>query len=389
MKVAIFTESYEPIVNGVSVSIATLRDGLRSRGHEVRVFAPRFPGHEDAVGTHRFPAGMSRFAPGYPIPFPYSTRVWKEFEAYAPDIVHTHTPFILGSTGMSWARRLRIPVVSTNHTLYTEYTHYFPFAPKSLTSAALVFLMRWYYSKCDAVVVPSKPVEGVLRGYGIKTRIEVIKSGVTNRRRDDRSGFRSEFSVPDDVFLMLYVGRVAKEKNLGLLLDAFMTVHASHPSTRLMIVGSGPDEQSCRTRAGELGISDFVHFTGMLGRSEVERAYSAADLFAFPSVTETQGLVICEALTAGLPCVAVRAAATPEVIQDGTDGLLTPNTPDGFAEGVIRLIRDDALRARLSEGALANASSFSPDAMANQFECFYKSIIGGVKSEALPVGGSH
>jgi len=388
MRIAIFTESCEPIVNGVSVSVATLRDALRARGHEVFIFAPHFPGYQDTEGVLRFPSRTSRFARGYPIPVPYAPRLRRAFLDLRPDIVHTQTPFFLGVVGLRWARAAGIPVVSTNHTLYAKYAHYLPFVPRAVTRAVLVRLMQWYYGRCDAIVVPSRSADQVLRQYGIKTRIEVIRTGVAVGRTGDREATRHRFAIPDESFVLLYVGRIAREKNVGLLLRAFRAVHERHPEARLMIVGSGPYEQASRRLSETLQIGDDVLFTGMLSREEISEVYGGADAFVFPSVTETQGLVVCEALTAGLPCVAVRAAGIPEVIEDGVDGFLTENSADGFAESISRLISDPDLRNRLSEGALRNSEKFSTRIMAERFEAFYQSVIEQVAPAASgqPVG---
>lgn len=375
MRIAVFTESYEPIVNGVSVAVATLRDGLRSRGHEVFIFAPRYPGYEDVDGVYRFPSRVTRLAPGYPIPDILAPRMRKAFFSLQPDIVHTQTPFILGIAGLRWARMARVPIVSTNHTLYTEYAHYLPIIPRSVTRAALVKMMKWYYSRCDAVIVPSHPVEEVLRGYGVKTRLEVIKSGVTVSRISDVQEVRRSFGIPDGAFLLLYVGRIAREKNLGLLLRAFKSIQSRYPEARLMMVGSGPYEQTCKTLARNIGIGDGIKFPGMLSRDDVNRVYAAADTFVFPSITETQGLVICEALSAGIPCVAVRAAGIPEVVEEGVDGLLTTNSVDEFADAVCKLISDPDLRNRMSQGAIENSKRFSVETMVEHFESFYHSVI--------------
>jgi glycosyltransferase involved in cell wall biosynthesis len=375
MRIVVFTESYEPVVNGVSVSVATLRDALRERGHDVIVFAPEFPGHEDAEGVFRFPSVTSRYAEGYPIAIPISPKLKESFLAFRPDIVHTQTPFFLGVVGMHWARKARVPIVSTNHTMYTEYVHYLPFVPRPVTTAVLVRHMRRYYGQCSAVVVPSKPVEDVLRSYGIDTRMEIIKSGVTTKRVGKRGETRRAFGIPNDAFLLLYVGRIAREKNLGLLLESFKEVQKKNPEIRLMIVGSGPYEQASHDLADSLGVRENVIFAGMLSREDVERVYSAADVFVFPSVTETQGIVLCEALTAGLPCVAVRAAGTPEVLEDGVDSLLTDNSVESFSKSVCRVVSDANLRTMLSQGALRNAEMFTTDAMAEHFERFYRSEI--------------
>jgi glycosyltransferase involved in cell wall biosynthesis len=308
---------------------------------------------------------------------PFTDTLRHTFVGLQPDIVHTHTPFVLGSVGLHWGHQAGVPVVSTNHTLYTEYAHYVPVVPKAATKAFLIKWMKWYYSQCDAVVVPSKPVESVLKGYGVASRIEVIKSGVVAGPTDGRQDIRRIFDIPEDAFLLLYVGRVAREKNLGLLLRSFKIIRKRHPEARLMIVGSGPYEQASEVQAHQLGIDRAVKFAGMLDRSVVAKIYSAADAFVFPSLTETQGLVLCEALSVGLPCIAVRAAGTPEVVDDGVDGILTNNSVHDFAKATCKLIADPELRNRLSSGGLRNSVRFSTGAMAERFEMFYQSAIDG------------
>lgn len=387
MRVAIFTESYEPIVNGVSVSVATLRDGLRARGHEVFVFAPKFPGYDDGGATFRFPSIVSRVAPDYPVPLPWSMENWHDFRKVNPDIVHTHSPFFLGLAGMRWGRRIGVPVVSTNHTLYVEYLHYLPFIPPTMTKAVLLGHMKHYYTRCDAVVTPSRVVEQVLRSYGIKNNIEVIGSGIAAGRSKADRGARSRYGISEDAFVLLYVGRIAREKNLGLMLRAFQIVKQRYPHCRLMIAGSGPYEEDCMALAGNLGVADSVIFTGLLPRDELDKAYGLADLFVFPSMTETQGLVACEALVAGLPCVAVRAAANPEVMEDGVDSILTQNSVAEFSGAICSLIDDPELRDRLASGARRNAERFSVETMTEHFEKFYQAAIVRKQNKPVAVGG--
>ncbi len=387
MRVAIFSESYEPIVNGVSVSVATLRDGMRSRGHDVFVFAPNYPGHDDDEFTFRFPSRMSRFAPGYPLPVPFSPEIRDEFDRIAPDIVHTHTPFLLGLTGLRWARRAKISIVSTNHTRYTEYAHYLPWMPKIVTRSILIRHMKSYYSQCDAVVVPSRVVEEELLRYGVKNNIHVIGSGIHPVTMTPGPDARRSLGLPEDAFVIMYAGRIAIEKNLALLLRAFKIVQRRHPNTHLVIAGSGPYLDGCREHAETLGISQSTTFVGMLSREQLDTAYRVADLFAFPSMTETQGLVVCEAITAGLPCVAVRAGANPEVLEDGVDSILTENSVRAFAKAICSTIGDTDLRDRLAAGAAHNSKRFSIDAMTDRFERLYRSTIENKRDQLITIGG--
>lgn len=385
MRIAIFSESYEPIVNGVSVCVGTLRDELTRRGHEVYVFAPAFKGHVDRCpNVFRLPSVHTFLMRDYPFPIPYSPAVREAFRSLKLDVVHTQTPFLLGILGARWARENRIPLVSTNHTLYTEYAHYVPVRPMALTRMALVRLMKWYYSGCDAVVVPSTPVEAILRSYGIRTRVEVIKTGVIPARllsEEERRRFRAQLGLGEDELLLLYVGRIAREKNLCMLLDAFRIALQANPGLRLVLVGGGPALAETERRAQETGVGGAVRFTGMLPRSEIDPLYSAADLFVFPSKTETQGIAICEALSAGLPVVAVDAGGIPENIRHGEDGFLTADDPAEFADRILFLASHGDIRREMGARARTNSARFSVDRMIDDFERFYASV-----TAAAPAG---
>ncbi len=379
MRIGIFTESYEPIINGVSVCVSTLRDELARRGHEVFIFAPHFRGHNDsAQRVFRFPSIRTIFMPDYPFPVPYSPQIQRQFAKLNLDVIHTQTPFLLGLLGAKWAKKYAIPLVSTNHTLYTEYVHYVPVRPKSFTRNFLVGLMRWYYSRCDAVVAPSTPVQGMLKSYGIKTRTQVIKTGVVGIPAIDpseRMSVRERFMIADGGFMLLYVGRIAREKNLTMLLRAFKIVSEAYPGAKLALVGGGPALAETKQFASELGLMDKLTFTGMLSRNKIEPIFASADAFAFPSTTETQGIAICEALSAGLPVVAVNAGGIPENIQHGIDGFLTENSAKEFAERIDYLISNKPDRIKMGENARKNAVNFSIERMVDDFEALYASVI--------------
>lgn len=373
MRIAIFSESYAPVVNGVSVSISTLRREMELRGHKVFVYAPRYPGYSDPVdGVFRFPSRVTGAAPDYPLPIPYAPELRRRFLELDIDIVHTQTPFLLGMTGIKWARAAGIPVVTTNHTLYPEYAHYIKFMPNRITRAATVWHMKRYYSSCQGIVAPSGVVMKILRGYGIETPIEVIQTGIdVPPPRRSREETRAAYGIPPDVPLLVYVGRVALEKNLGMLLDAFSEVRRRFPDVRLMIVGGGPILDRFKADVEARGLVGSVILTGMLPQEDVWDINRAADLFVFPSVTETQGLAICEALSAGRPCVVVNAGGAPEVLDDGVDGCLVPNDRDAFASAVCELLSDHDKRRQMSQSALELSKRFSCAGMAERFAQFY------------------
>ncbi len=386
MRIGIFSESYEPIINGVSVSVSTLRDELSKRGHDVFIFAPAFNGFKDeSENVFRLPSTHTPLMRDYPFPIPFAPDIRRNFASLDLDIVHTQTPFLLGVLGAKWARANNVALVSTNHTLYTEYVHYVPIRPKAITRNFLVGLMKWYYNGCDGVVVPSTPIGKMLHSYGVKTDIEVIKTGVVSVPDSNagvKAATRARYGINDDDFLLLYVGRIAREKNLTMLLDAFKLVADKHPSVRLLLVGGGPALEETRRYASDIDIADRATFAGMLSRHDIEPIYSSADAFAFPSTTETQGIAICEALSAGLPVVAANAGGIPENVQHGVDGFLTEDDPREFADRIEFLVTHEPERQKMGEQARSNAARFSIERMVDDFERFYSSIIEKKKGKA-------
>lgn len=378
MRIGIFSESYEPVLNGVAVSVATLSRELKSLGHRVYVFAPAYPGyHEADRDVFRFPSVRTLVAPDYPLAFPYMSGLRSRVEALKLDVIHTHTPFMLGLLGLGLGRRLGIPVVSTNHTQYAEYVHYFPLAPRRVSRAFVIGLMRRYYSACDSIVVPSKAMAEMLRSHGVSVPIHVVATGNSlDVTRDPafRETIRREYNLPLDAMVLIYVGRLAREKNLSLLLDAFNRLSAIHQELRLILVGGGPYRAWLKRRVKQRGLADKVVFTGLVPRERVGQMYCVGDIFVFPSTTESQGLVLCEALKAGLPCVAVRAGGSPEMLREGEDSLLTEDDVDDFTAKIQRLLEDKALREHLSAGAIENSSRFCTNDMAVRMIDVYESV---------------
>ncbi|HUV03790.1 MAG TPA: glycosyltransferase family 4 protein [Armatimonadota bacterium] len=378
MRIGIFSESYEPVLNGVTVSILTLTKELKRLGHHIWVFAPGYRGHKDIENrVFRFPSLRTYKARDYPLAIPYLPRLPERVKDLDLDIIHTHTPFMLGWLGLRLAKRLNIPIISTNHTWYTEYAHYFPLSPTAVTRSFIVRMLRRYYNQCDGVVVPSSPIAELLRGYGVHTPMHVIPTGNsldTGRDSEARSRIRAECSIPADARVLLYVGRLAREKNLELLFEAFERLARKHGDVYLLVVGGGPYEAACRSAASKLQSGERIAFTGHLPRELVAKYYSAGDLFAFPSTTETQGLVLAEALGAGIPCVAVNAGGSPEMLADGEDSLLTEDDADDFTEKIDRLLTDRELMERFSARAVESSSRFSPYEMALRTLDAYESV---------------
>lgn len=368
MRIAVFSESFRPVVNGVSVSIGTLGGELERLGHKVCTYAPRYPGYEDeSPNVFRFPSIRPRSMPDYPVAYRPGVGQFRAFREKGFDLVHTHTPFVMGLTGLRWAGKLGIPLVSTNHTLYTEYVHYVKWAPEVLGRVAVLRWMRYYYNRCAAVIVPSAATGQRLAGYGVRTPWTAIPTGI--RRLGSETGgldVRERFGIPPDGRLLVFVGRIAREKNLEMLLRAFQRVRAAEGRARLMIVGGGPHLEAIKAEVGRLSLSPATVFTGALTHGEIADILREADLFVFASVTETQGLAIGEAASMGVPAVAVRAGGVPEFVRDGETGYLVRGDPAEFAGRVIELLRDEDRRGRFSDAARAFAATMTVESMARR-----------------------
>jgi glycosyltransferase involved in cell wall biosynthesis len=379
VRIAQFSESFPPVINGVAVALDLLLEEM-SRRHTLDVFAPRFRGFEDevreSVRVHRFPAYTWPTQPDYPLALPVAPRASAAFRAARPEIVHTHSAFALGQTGRRWARRAGVPLVTTYHTLYVEYAHYAP-TPRAWSRAFLKELSRAYCQACDAVVVPTAPIREVLLGYGVTRPIHVIPTGLKLRPPIPRDPEfpRGRFGIPPAAPMVLFAGRVAREKNLGLLLESFARAQEKVPEAWLLIAGNGPAEAEARQIAHKLPRGSQVVFAGFIAPEEMPRVYAGADLFGFTSLTDTQGLVLTEAKAAGLPVVSVDAYGPGAVVNDGVDGILCAPDTEALSQALTRLLTNPELRARMRENAFVEARRFSIEATAAAYEAIYADLI--------------
>lgn len=377
MRIAVFTESFHPVINGVASAVGWLAEAMRPE-HEVTIFAPRFPGYREAerdvvrLDSYRLPT-----QPEYPLAFPWSVEGGRRFAQGRFDIVHTHSPFSLGQMGLRWARQAGIPVVTTYHTLYVEYAHYAAIVPTAPVRVGLRSLSRNYCNAADQVAVPTTPIRDVLHTYGVKTPVHVIPTGLPPMAaavRDDDYPRRA-LGIGSDARIVLYAGRLAKEKNLELLFRAFSRVAACCPAAHLLLAGSGPSEPEARRLTESLKLKERVTFAGFIGRDQLQRCYSDAALLAFTSLTDTQGLVIVEAKSAGLPVVSVDAYGPSTIVRHGVDGYLVPNDAEAFAAAALRILEDPAAQQRMSAAAKQDAQRFRIEVTAAEYLALYERAI--------------
>jgi 1,2-diacylglycerol 3-alpha-glucosyltransferase len=282
----------------------------------------------------------------------------------------------MGSLGARAARRHRLPLIFTFHTLYDQYVHYIPFVEEA-SRQIVQLICRDFCNRCNMVIAPSQLVVKYLRRIGVKAPIANIPTGIDLDEFQDlnRRWLKDNYAITEDQTTLLFVGRLGKEKNVLFLLKAFIEINNIHPDTRLILVGQGPQEDALKKFCRKNGLGDKVIFTGILPRHKIVHCFASADLFVFPSVTETQGLVIGEAKAAGLPVVAIRAFGPAEVVSHGIDGLLTdPNLP-AFTAAILELLAKPDLRDKMAKKAIENAEEISSARCADQMLAIYEELI--------------
>lgn len=385
LRIAVFSDSFLPILNGVSVSIDALVTELRNRGHSVHVYTASSPSYRDPdPNTYRFNAVETMVAPHYPLAIPPFYSMLRKFRKHQYDLIHSHTPFTIGFVGLRWAESHGLPIVSTYHTLYDRYAHYIPLFPKRYLRFKIAKHTNFYYNNVDHVITPSEAAMKWLQRHSVTTDITVIPTGAPRRRLMDRSEVRNSLGIPPEHRILLYVGRLAREKNLGVLFEMAAIAFQSDPSLRLWLVGDGPYRDECAAMVRRLGIGDRVKFVGFVPRPEVDPYYEAADLFVFSSITETQGLVVQEAMAYGVPAVAVAGGGASAGIVEGENGFTVRHDAGEFAERVVSLLADDVLMAKLSEGATQFVREHGTGEMTDRVLEVYRKVLAAPSPHQTP-----
>jgi glycosyltransferase involved in cell wall biosynthesis len=356
LRIGIFTNTYRPSVNGVVNSIDAFRRGLEAEGHTVFIFGPRVHGHVDEDDfVLRFPAHRLSRYPDYPLPLPLAPRLDHLAAQLGLDLVHTQHPWLLGTWGQRFARRHRLPIVTTIHTQYEMYAHYAAPIPPGLLRPGLRATVRRHCNRCHVVVTPGVAMQRYLADVGVSRPIEVVVNATNLDGFDtaNGAGVRQAHGVGPDGLLYLFVGRAAKEKSLEVLIEAFCTVAAELPQAKLMIVGGGPELEFLRAHAGRQSCTDRILLPGPVAYDGMAEYHAAADVFVTPSLTEVQPLSLSEAMCARTPVVGFDAGGINDMVQDGLAGLLADPTEGagGLARRMLALGRDPQMRASLAAAA--------------------------------------
>ena len=380
MKILFITDVYFPRVNGVSTSISTFRRELRSRGHTVHLIAPDYYApSEDESDILRVPARSLPLDPEDRLmKFGWALKHLDRLRNESYDLIHVQTPFVAHYLGLRIAREFGIPCVETYHTFFEEYFHhYIPFLPRAFMKSVARRFSRHQGNSLDGMVLPSSPMLEVLRTYGVQVPAEVIPTGLQPESfaTGDRFSFRLRYGIPQNRPVLLFVGRVAHEKNIGFLLKVLAQVRESVPEVLLVITGEGPARDSLEHEAIQSGLTENVMFIGYLDRhTELNDCYRAADIFVFSSRTETQGLVLLEAMAQGIPVVSIAEMGTREVLREGLGVRIAQENVNDFTSKVVGLLADEDARHRLGEAGRRYAQQWSAGSKAEHMLRFYESI---------------
>lgn len=380
MNIWMMTNTFTPFVGGVAKSVLAFARECRRAGHRVLVVAPVFEGMPDAEeDVVRIPAIQHFNGSDFSVALPIPGYLTPYFETCRPDIVHSHHPHLLGNTAVRVASRFNRPLVFTHHTMYEHYLHYVPTEAVRLREFVIA-LATGYCNLCDCVVAPSQSVAGMLREREVMAPIEVIPTGVDVNHFSKGNGrrFRHAHGIPSRALVAGYVGRLAPEKNLGFLAEAMGSFAADTAKGHFLVVGSGPSADDIAGVFQRNRLGHRLHLAGSLEGQDLVDAYHAMDVFVFASHSETQGMVLTEAMAAGTPVVALDASGVREVVRDGYNGrLLASESRADFAAAVGEIVSaSDSRRKALALAARATARQFSMERSARQLMGVYERLLG-------------
>ncbi len=375
MKIALFTDTFIPQINGVANTVFRSATALSKLGHEVSVFTISkhnteelliFSGNDFEVVT--LPSTGALVYKGERLSAPVGFAL-RKIRKNRPDIIHTHTPFSVGWEAVISAKRLGIPLVGTHHTFFDHYLKYvfldFDWAKKFSWKATV-----GYYNRCDMVVSPTHSLADGLRENGLKKNIEIVVNSL------DVEKFSPDKNKKRGTKNLVYMGRIGYEKSIDDVIKATAIIKQKIPDIRLEIIGDGPEKENLRKLAEELGLSKNVSFSGFLHGQELVRALQKADVFLLGSKSENMPLSVLEAMAVGLPIVAVSSLGLLEIVAGGENGfLISPDNPKEMAEKTILLLNDQEKLKKFSEKSREMSLLYSDESSAKKLLVIYEKLI--------------
>lgn len=389
MRILMISDVYFPRINGVSTSTKIFREELLKAGHKVTLIAPDYPGCNAEEDIIRIPSRQVMFDP--------EDRMMKRREVMALlpmlrnekyDLIHIQTPFVAHYLGTKLSAALHIPTVETYHTFFEEYLfHYVPFVPKAWMRKLARYFTRRQCNAVHNVIVPSEAMSEVLKRYGVRTRMKIIPTGLELGQFTGCNGndFRRLHHIPDSRPTLVHIGRVAHEKNIDFLLRMLSLLRKQIPDVLLIIAGEGPALPHLKRQVARLSLSHNILFVGYLSRENtLLDCYCAGDAFVFASRTETQGLVLLEAMALGVPVVSTAVMGTKDILQPRRGALVAQEDPQQFADTVQQLLENEFLRNRLSKDARDYVKEWSAPMMAERLLEYYQQMIDTQISQKHP-----
>jgi 1,2-diacylglycerol 3-alpha-glucosyltransferase len=377
VKIVMFTNTYLPHVGGVARSVSTYEEEFRRRGHDVRIVAPQFEGAmESTEFVLRTPA-LQRFnGSDFSVTIPQPGLIAEFLDDFRPNVIHSHHPFLLGDAALRAAWTRRLPLVFTHHTLYEQYTRYVPLDSEALQRVAMQMATE-YCNLCTHVIAPSQSVAELLVQRRVATPITVIPTGIDLKKfgAGDGAAFRRRFNIPEDALVVGHVGRLAAEKNLDYLARALGLFLEKHPSAMVAVVGSGDHEEAVVETVCDRADADRIVMAGsQTGKSLVD-AYAAMDVFAFSSQSETQGMVLAEAMAARTPVVALDGPGVRDVLNNSNGRLLPSDaSEEQFAAALVDVTRDRGALRQLGEQARESVHDYGLEVCANRILDLYQGL---------------
>jgi len=380
LRVAVFTNTYVPMLNGVANVVAAYRDSLCQRGHEVYIFAPGPADRQrDAANNiFRFPSVEVPTQIDYHLAMPFSLPIMRALHRTDFDIVHTHHPLWVGVWGQWYAQWAGLPLITTVHTEYQIYSDLVPL-PGTIVEDFLSRRVGKYCNKCDMVTTPVESMRDKLHSAGVETSVELLPNpaDLAAFSDPDAAAIRKRIGAGEDDIVLGFVGRLSAEKNLAFVVHAVKLVMERHPRCRLLMVGDGFARTGLEELVAELGISDRTCFIGETPYEQIPDYQAAIDIFMTASVSETQPLAYTEAMAVGTPVIAVNAPGSQDMIEHLHNGVLTDlgEGPQGLAEAACMLIEDKQLCADIGQRAKVWAQRYDISSATDKLLALYEKVL--------------
>ena len=380
LRIGFFTDTYAPQVNGISISLQLLVRGLRAAGHEVTIFAPRFPGYKDPEpGIYRVPSVRYMHKPPMYVAVPGTPRTTLSLRRCKFDVLHVHSPLTVGLLAYLTATTKNVPLIYTYHTSITDYTHYVRLVGRT---RPFRWVARWFSTATtnlgDQIVVPSIKFKKLLHDQKVRRPIHLIPNGIDLSRFKkprSRGTFRRRLGMPARAPLLLYVGRIAPEKRLDFLMEAFSRIGAVHPNAHLVFAGDGSSRSKLEAQAAKSAFRERIHFLGMVSHAELPDLLHDATLFLSASTSEVHPISMIEAITAGLPIVAVKDDAFEGMLVDNFNGRATTRSAGALATAVSELLQDTKSMRQYRKNSLKLSRNYSIKAQVDSLVKLYRDAI--------------